>query len=246
MARRHTERRRQLSLETWLHGALGSALTHFWVPDAASVVLSGANVSTLADTHPDLTYPLAPFTAAGGSPAWNANGGPGNRPYINLPAAAVLGSNAADRASGNRQALYCVGAMPGTAVDCLLMTARAGDGLFDTARMIIGQTSGVKYRGYCTFTGSTQDVSSAATADANWHLFAIRPLSTGASWQIDGVEVSPTFTGSDTVQLIGAMLLGHPSLAGGKFAMGLTIDAPTTAHDLIIRSYVARKFLLAV
>jgi hypothetical protein len=233
-------------LEGDLIAALGSSLTHFWIAAAAHVTLSGANVSTIADLHTEVAHPLARFSYVSGAPIWEATGGPGGRACINLStASSALTANLADRSAGNRQALYTVCALPGTVADVPLFITRATDGIAGSARMIIGQSGTGKNRGLCVFTGGAQDISSTAAADSNWHLFAIRPLAAGASFQIDGTEVSPTFTGTDTVPLVGACNIGHGTAAGGKWACGLTIDAPTTGQNNLIKAYVTARFGIA-
>lgn len=229
-------------LDAALITELGSSLKHLWVPNADRVSVTGTNTNALNDAKG-----TGHFAHLSGSASWLGDSGPGARPRIALTSTdALLAATTVDFASGSRTSVYVVGRLPGTGGDTPLFMFRSADSSASSAVLLIGQSGGNKFRAYASFTAGTQDVASTVAADANWHLFSIRPLSTGASWQIDGVEASPTFSGTSTLNAIGSAHIGHGSLANGSFAGGLVIDNPTTAQHLAINSWARRRFGIAV
>lgn len=223
--------------------ALGAGLLHFWEPDYAGTTFSGADVATLADSKGSAT-----MAWERGSPVWESAGAPTGRPCIHLSVGATqLLANGVSIATGHRVGLYVVAKTTGAA-NTVQVAARAVDGISGAARAFVGGTNASsKFRCLCAFTGGTQDAASTVAADTNWHLFALRPLSTGASTTRDGVEQVPTFTGSDTVLEIETVLIGHTTLAAGRVAMVLAVDLSTdaVARDAAIRAYVNSRFGLA-
>lgn len=228
-----------------LVAACGADLKHFWQPNVGEVILSGSDVATLFDAVGG-----AILTTNTGNPVWQATGGPGGQACVNLSTTSTLMvADGISFAAGNRIGMYVVGQNLGTVADRILVAARATDGTGGSARLIIGQSSTGKYRNFCAFTGGSQDVFSTVAADANWHLFATRPLSAGASIRRDGVESSPTFTGTDTVGALESLHFGQGfGSAAGKIAMALLVDLSTNAValDAAIRAYVSATFGLAV
>lgn len=232
--------------ERIMRATLGSALKHLWVPDARRITIFS---STQADTVID-EVGGATLSRVNGTTTWSANGGPAARACVVLDSTdAAMNTNGPSVAAGNRTAVYAVVKQPGGATDRFQFVARVNDvGSYDAARVIIGQNNG-KFRGLLAFTGGTQDINTTAAVDTDWHLVALRPLSTGASYRIDGIEASPTFTGTDTLGGIQSVQFGQVfGNAGGSIAMALMYDTTAidnTLADQVIRQYVGRHFRIA-
>lgn len=227
-----------------LVAALGANLRHFWKPDVGQVILSGANVGTLVDAVVSANMALY-----SGSPVWQATSGPNGTPCINLSSSdALMFADGVSIATGHRVGMYLVGQSSLTA-NTITCGARATDGPTGSARgFLSGNNAAGKFRAYCAFTGGVQDIPTTAAADASWHLFASRPLATGASATRDGAEHLPSFTGTDTCLEIETIQIGHASLAAGKAAMLLAVDLSTNAAaiDAAIITYVQSVFALTI
>lgn len=225
---------------------LGATLKHLWVPVTSRVVLSGIQITTLDDMKGS-----APMTISAGAPPvliTNTGNNPNGRPYVACTSSnAMLLASGVNIASGNRTAMYVVTQLPGTAEDRLAFTTRQGDSAFDSALSVLGQSATGKYRGYAGFTSGAQDIGTTAAANNSWHLMSIRPLATGASFQIDGVEASPTYTGNSTLQAIQSAQIGHNSLALGlNVAMAALVNNPSTLEHATIHAYVRSCFGLTI
>lgn len=222
--------------------ALGADLLHHWeVPAADSplITLNGSNVSQLNDRVGGIHAVQA---VAGNQPAYVANGGPNNQPYINLQdgtrglVARILPIGAA-----NRTGMYAVFAA-GTQFHAIRITQDAVAGI---EPYFVNLTA---FHSRTEFTGGSQDVAVVTPAwNTAWHLHAMRPLATGALSQIDGVTTNPTHTGSDTLKAMNQADIG--SVAGnanGNVAMLILVSDPTASKDAIVKAYVRARYGLSV
>jgi hypothetical protein len=224
---------------------LGSTLLYMWqVPasgDARITIDGSNNVSQLNEWKAG----SANFTqsTAGNRPAYHATGGPNNAPYIELQDTARWLRATISISAANRTGLYIMQALPNVAA------TRFCAGLCDgTSNPILRPyTDGSKFRGYANFTGGAQDpLVTSPTLNTSWHLFAQRPLASGALYQIDGVTTTPDLTGTDTLTAISRALIGRDAatFSGGSVAMMVAVSDASADVDDLIRAYIAQEYAL--
>jgi hypothetical protein len=221
-----------------LRQRLGPALLHWWEPRAELVTKSGSNVTDIVA--------LNGTNFAGGTGALTLNtGGPGGRPFIAIGAATAY-IEALSVWSTGRVACYSVMkfSSPSGAVDETAFGTFASTGA-TPRRHHVSRLAAGQYQGAMRFTTGVVGVV-AGVADANWHAWSLRPLATGASWKKDGVEMSPTFAQSDTMQSGGATTIGSADgvSSGGGWAFGMLVDLATDpiVRDQAVADYVFQRF----
>jgi hypothetical protein len=226
--------------------ALGSDLLHHWeVPAAAGafLTLDGSNVSSLADRVSSGLVAMAQGTA-GNRPAHNATGGPGNGPYVSLQGGSRFLSAATPYANGHRVASYVVMAMPVDDSHEIYVCTESASFRFEFRN----ELSGTRFGSYAEFTGGQQayDVASPAW-NTGWHLQSFEPRSSGARWEIDGVLVGSTYTGSDTLTSYSTTYIGGPSgISNGSVALVIHVNDPNAYKRDVVKEYVRKTYGLAI
>lgn len=215
-----------------------SSALHAWVPDLSVTTLNAGNISAIADSWGASSMSQG---TAGTQPAYSATAGPNGRPAVTGMVSRFLVASVS-YASGNRIGWYVVGKRGDTnsrhffvAVDdpttisAVRFGRRATDGVFNNVLTLE--------------TGGEQSLTITAPAvDDLWHVFAARPLASGALSQIDGVTTTPNFTGTDGAGEIELVYIGHPSLPRGSVSGVFAVDNPTDAKDTYLRSRIAMWF----
>jgi hypothetical protein len=199
--------------------------------------LNSGNVSQLNDR---VGSSHAAQATAINQPLHHASGGPGGCPYIELQDVDRTLAATVSHGAANRVGMYAVLALGGSSRS----VCQAANGAFITGEFYNGSSH---FEAFAEFSGGTQVALVTTPAfGSGWHLHALRPLSTGARYEIDGTLASPNLTGTDTLKAINTQRFGEPGNAAGSFAFCIYVDTPTDAKDAMVKAYVRRRFGLAI
>ncbi len=232
----------EAQLEAELNAVAGGSALNLWVPEVGHVFLNGGNVSSIEDVWG--SDHVSQGTAAN-QPAWEATGGAGGRPAVFMQdtARGLLGSGLGI-GEANRVGLYVVGQVVAPAAQRILCeTLNAANGVVQS---IQGNTSS-RFQAQLNYTTGLQTLNITAPAhDSSFHIFASRPLASGALFQMDGAGTTPGPTGTaaldDQTQLrIGRYL---SNVSGGRFCAALLVNDPTAAKDTIVLARLRQWFRL--
>ncbi len=218
---------------------LGADLLYWWEASAATVTLNGSTVAQVNERVGGARH-LVQATGAN-QMLWEATGGPNGRPCLtfNDTGDTMLASALTGIADGNRVGVYNVAAVGGTAnIRYVVETLNAANGLVQS----LGEETN-EYRFHNTFTGGAQAITPATPArDTNFHVFASRPLATGALSQVDGTTTNVTFTGTDTLDDQTQVRLGRNTASAGKWCSTMLVVDPTDAKNTIVLAYYAQVY----
>ncbi len=233
------------TLRDELNAVEADSARHLWVPEPSTVTLNAGNLSQINESWGGARH-LIQATAAN-QPAWVTSGGPNNRPYINLQDTGrfMLATALPSIPDANRVGMYMVGAVAGSSgvQRVLAESLNAANGAVQSFQE--NTSNRFAFQG-TIFTGGAQTLSITSPArDTAWHLFAIRPLDTGALGQIDGATVTPNYAGSDTLDDQTQMRVGRNTVSAGRVALVMLVHNPTAAKDAIIRRRLRQRFRLA-
>jgi len=222
--------------------AIRSAIGYWWeVPAAAGplLTLNGSNVVSLVDRISGVPATQADPLA---QPEHHASGGPGDIPYTAFQDVDRFLAATISNPAGSRVGIYAVVQIGGTSGRSVLW-ARSGASY--GLEFYNGAGSFAVGAG---FTGGDQFVSATTSPpfDSSWHLLSLRPLATGARFEIDGVLASPSVTGADTLKAMTTQVIGGDGNAGGALAMLFHVDAPDDGRDAIVKSYVRWRTKLPI
>jgi len=238
--------------EAALVSALGANLVHFWraVPSADSrIVLNSGRVSRLYDwRETDFVTPNYAYldqATAGNQPLFVASGGPGGAlPYISIDGTTrYLLASITERPANNRTGFYNI---------CIPDTNAAADRYSSslshaTGPVLVslhysrnsatphGRKTYIDFNAGTDWNGTNEDYASG------WQTAAIRPLSTGATVDYDGVAATTQPSNTNGLVALNRVSMGYNAAAtggGSQFAVILT-EEPVTAIDDAVLAYAA-------
>lgn len=214
---------------------IAASLVYHWQVDDTHVTLNGGNVSQLDERVAGVADAVQ--ATAGNQPAYTTAGGPNALDCITMQDTARNMIATISVAAGNRHGIYIVSSVP-AANGRIPTTFVTGTG----ADTLLGIRSGgsVAFEGQCAFTTTPQvSVLTVPAHDVLWHLHALRPLASGAVYEIDGAPVTTDFTGSDTVRQYAQFFLGYPAaVSGGTFWACFVTSESGDATTQAIEDYV--------
>lgn len=209
---------------------------NLWLVDPTTVTLNGANLSGLADSWG--SAPMSQGTAAN-QPPLVVNGGPNNRPYAHLADATdgLTTGNVLAIAADHRVGWYAVMASNALATEQWMVR------ITDAAAAVNAGYDSLHRRHSRHVGGNVVATVTSPAQDLRWHLHALRPLATGALYQIDGVTTSPAVGRSDGLAAFDIANIGRPgTFSGGRVAMLALVVNPTDAKNEVMTRNVATLF----
>lgn len=223
--------------------SLGAHVLYRWKAESSGVTRDGGNlVSAVANIDAaGVAVGSGNMVQATGSnqPIYRSTGfGPNSVSWVELQDATDSLTASISIAAGNRAGIYIVGKVGNTNGFYTWRVTHAAGG---ESRMVNNATQyvlRVQFTGgqaSLTVTSPAKDVAGGA------HLFAIRPLASGALLQIDGATTTPDLSGTDTLTEITEMRWGTGGSGdtGSGFREIVIVDDSSDEFDTIIKDYVA-------
>jgi hypothetical protein len=226
---------------------LGSALKYWWEVELAltgnpNVTVAGGNFTAIRDRVAG-----ANLGVAAGNTTYTAFGGPGDNPFATPATTAAVMNAAVAVPAANRYAWYVVArARSFAAVANARIGCVAGVGLTGHVFVAGRANNADNYVTQVDFTGGTQGINIVTPAnDFGYHVHSMLPLSTGAKYQIDGVDVAPNFTGNDTVVTCTLQAFGFSGSSGTDMLMIAIVDTTVgnfAANDAYMQARCRARF----